>query len=172
MDIGVYKGRLVDQRLDLRGYVVLPELVNLHHHFFQALLKNIPSLQDISLFRWLRDIQMLMGEIRDEELFVATKSMSLSYSFPVAQQLSITTIFAPSPDLHIILRSRLSMKWAFAIIMPAEVTLGFDHIVEKEGDALTDTERLIKTYHDPKPAGMVRIENAPGAPFSMSARFF
>lgn len=49
---------------------------------------------------------------------------------------------------------------------------GFDHIVEKEGDALTDTDRLIKTYHDPKPAGMVRIENAPGAPFSMSARFF
>ncbi len=70
---GDYDGDPVDQRLDLSGYVVLPGLVNLHHHFFQALLKNVPSLQDVSLFRWLRDMGLLMSEVRDEDLYVATK---------------------------------------------------------------------------------------------------
>jgi cytosine/adenosine deaminase-related metal-dependent hydrolase len=49
---------------------------------------------------------------------------------------------------------------------------GFDHIIEQEDDALADTERLIKTYHDPKPGAMLRIVNAPGAPFSMSEGYF
>src|ERR1700690_2683244 len=70
---GTYAGEPVDQRFDLSYYVVIPGLVNLHHHFFQALLRNIPTLQDVSLFGWLRDMQLLMGEVRDEDLYVATK---------------------------------------------------------------------------------------------------
>jgi 8-oxoguanine deaminase len=45
-----------------------------------------------------------------------------------------------------------------------------DHIVEKEDDILADTERLIRTYHDSKPLAMVRVDNAPCSPFSITPR--
>ena len=43
-----------------------------------------------------------------------------------------------------------------------------DSVVEEEDEVLADLERLIKRYHDPDPRAMVRLVNAPGAPFSVS----
>jgi cytosine/adenosine deaminase-related metal-dependent hydrolase len=170
---GTYDGAPVDQRMNMSGYVILPGLVNLHHHFFQALLKNIPALQDVSLFGWLETIQMLMSEVHDEELFVATK-------INVAELLLSGCTTAVD---HNYLRARADLHHDTQIKAAHEMGIryhhargsnsqGFDDIVEKEDDALADTERLIKTFHDPNPAGMIRIENAPGAPFSMSTRYF
>ena len=170
---GVYAGGPVEQRLDLSGYVVLPGLVNLHHHFFQALLKNIPSLQDVTLFRWLMDIQMLMGEVHDEELFVATKINVAELLLSGCTTAVDHNYLGATPDLHhdtqIQAAYEMGIRYHHA---RGSNSQGFDHIVEKEDDALADTERLIKTYHDPKPAGMLRIENAPGAPFSVGPRYF
>ena len=175
--VGRYAGGPLDQRMDLSGYVVLPGLVNLHHHFFQALLRNIPSLQDVSLFRWLRDIQMLMGEVGDEELQVATKinvaelllsgcttTVDHNYLRPRAHGHA-----SLQHDTEILAAQEMGIRYHHARGSNAQ---GLDHLIEKEDDALADTERLIKTYHDPKPGAMLRIENAPGAPFSMSARYF
>jgi cytosine/adenosine deaminase-related metal-dependent hydrolase len=64
---------VADRRLDLTGYVVLPGLINLHHHFFQTMLRCVPSLQDVALFRWLHDMYLLMSEVRDEDQYVATQ---------------------------------------------------------------------------------------------------
>ena len=168
-----YSGGPIEQRLDLSGYVVLPGLVNLHHHFFQALLRNIPTLQDVSLFRWLRDIQMLMGEVRDEELSVATKLNVAELLLSGCTTTVDHNYLRASENLHhdtsIQAASEMGIRYHHA---RGSSSIGHDSIVEKEEDALADTERLIKTYHDPSPGGMVRIENAPGAPFSMSQHYF
>ena len=61
-----------DRRINLAGHVVLPGLINTHHHMFQSLLRNVPLLQDVSLFKWLDVLYVLMGEVTDEDQYVAS----------------------------------------------------------------------------------------------------
>jgi len=46
----------VDRRIDARGKVVLPGLVNTHHHLPQTLTRNVPRVQEAPLFRWLVEL--------------------------------------------------------------------------------------------------------------------
>ena len=175
-----YSGGPVEQRLDLSHYVVLPGLVNLHHHFFQALLRNIPTLQDVSLFSWLRDLQLMMGEVRDEDLYVATKvnvaELLLSGCTTTVDHNYLRATSSLHHDTAIQATQELGIRYHHARGSNAQRPTGYEevtaHLVEDEDDALADIERLIKTYHDPRPGGMVRIVNAPGAPFSNSERYF
>lgn len=178
--IGKYEGEAVEQRMDLNGYVVLPGLVNLHHHFFQALLKNIPSLQDVSLFRWLRDMFLLMGEVRDEDLDIATR-INVAELLLTGCTTAVDHNYIPAKDcLHhdtqINAAQEMGIRYHHARGSNSQGqkdgALTPDHLVEDEDDILADTERLIKKYHNPKFGAMVRIENAPSAPFSVSRRMF
>lgn len=170
---GNFSGEPVEKRIELGGYVVIPGLINLHHHFFQVLLRNIPSLQDVSLFRWLQDIQKLMGEVRDEDLYVAAKiniaELLLSGCTTAVDHNYLRATHTLHHDTQIKAAQEMGIRYHHARGSNAQ---GYDHIVEREDDVLADTERLIKTYHDPKPGSMVRIVNAPGAPFSMSEQYF
>ena len=69
---GSSKPMEADQRINLTGHVVLPGLINTHHHHFQCLLRNVPTLQDSSLFRWLNGLFLIMSELRDEDQYSAT----------------------------------------------------------------------------------------------------
>jgi cytosine/adenosine deaminase-related metal-dependent hydrolase len=177
---GVYQGEPVEQRLDLSGHVILPGLVNLHHHFFQALLKNIPSMQDVALFRWLRDMFLLMGEVGDEELYVATQinvaelllsgcTTAVDHNYlPASSHLHHDTAIEATQVLGI----RYHHARGSDSVGQKQGALTPDHLVEDEDEILADTERLIKTYHDGRPGGMVRIVNAPSSPFSATARLY
>ena len=74
-----------DRRIDLAGHVVLPGLINTHHHMFQSLLRNVPLLQDVSLFKWLDVLYVLMSEVTDEDQYVASQSTMPSCSSPAAR---------------------------------------------------------------------------------------
>lgn len=169
----------VDQRLDLTGFVVLPGLVNLHHHFFQSMLRNIPSLQDVALFRWLRDMYLLMSEVRDEDQYIATKvnvaelllsgcTTATDHSYLKVNDMQFDTEIKATQELGI----RFHLARGSFSVGQKDGALPPDHIVEEEDDILADTERLIKTYHDPDPGGMVRIDNAPCSPFSATPRLW
>jgi cytosine/adenosine deaminase-related metal-dependent hydrolase len=169
----------IDQQLDLSGYVVLPGLINLHHHFFQALLKNLPSLQDVSLFRWLRDMYRLMSEVSNEDLYVATKINSaelLLSGCTTAVDHSYLKVNDVIHDTQIKAASEMGIRFHLA---RGSLTLGQkdgalppDNVIEKEDDVLADTERLIKTFHNPAHGSMVRIVNAPSSLFSSADRMW
>lgn len=177
---GKFEGGPVDQRLDLYGYVILPGLINLHHHFFQALLKNIPSLQDVSLFRWLRDMYLLMGEVRDEDLDIATRINVAELLLTGCTTAVDHNYIRANGDLHhdteIKAAQQMGIRFHHARGSNSQGqkdgALTPDHLVEDEDDILVDTERLIKTYHDPNFGGMIRIENAPCAPFLVTRRLW
>lgn len=168
-----------DQRLDLTGYVVLPGLVNLHHHFFQTLLRCVPSLQDVALFRWLHDMYLLMSEVRDEDQYVATQlcvadllltgcTTTVDHSYLRVNDMRMDTEIRAAREMGIrfhLARGSFSQGQKDGALPP-------DHIIEEEDDILADTERLIKTYHDPRPGAMIRIDNAPCSPFSVSDRLW
>jgi len=164
-----------EQRIDLSGHVVLPGLINTHHHLFQSLLRNLPPLQDVSLFNWLRVLYLLMSEVRDEDQYVASMvnhaelllsgcTTNADHSYIKVNDMQHDTGIKAAQDIGIrfhLVRGGMSIGESKGGLPP-------DHIVEDEDDILADTERLIKTYHDPSPRAMARVDNAPCSPFSVS----
>jgi 8-oxoguanine deaminase len=166
-----------DERIDLSGHVVLPGLVNTHHHHFQTLLRNVPSMQNASLFPWLHDLYLLMSEVTDEDQYVASLvaqaelllsgcTTNADHSYLKVNDMQFDTGIRAAQKMGI----RFHLARGSFSIGQSQGGLPPDHIVEDEDDILADTERLIKTYHDPNPRAMVRVANAPCSPFSITPR--
>lgn len=166
-----------DRHISLSGHVVLPGLINTHHHLFQSLLRNLPPLQDVALFNWLRVLYRLMSEVTDEDQYVASTvnhaelllsgcTTNADHSYIKVNDMQHDTGIKAAQDIGIrfhLVRGGMSIGESKGGLPP-------DHIVEDEDDILADTERLIRTHHDPKPRAMVRVDNAPCSPFSVSTR--
>ncbi|MDR3576107.1 MAG: 8-oxoguanine deaminase [Anaerolineaceae bacterium] len=167
----------VDRRIDLSGYVVLPGLISTHHHNFQTLLRNVPHMQNASLFRWLHDLYLLMSEVRDEDQYVATMvahtelllsgcTTTVDHSYLKVNDMKFDTEIKAAQEIG--LRFHLA-RGSFSVGQ-SQGGLPPDDIVETEEDILTDTESLIQKFHDPRPFAMLRVDNAPCSPFSVSDR--
>lgn len=164
-----------DQTMDLSGYVVLPGLISTHHHNFQTLLRNIPHMENASLFPWLHDLYLLMSEVRDEDQYVATMvahaelllsgcTTTVDHSYLKVNDMKFDTEIQAAQEIGI----RFHLARGSFSVGESQGGLPPDHIVEKEDDILADTEALIQKHHDPKPFAMVRVDNAPCSPFSVS----
>jgi cytosine/adenosine deaminase-related metal-dependent hydrolase len=166
-----------EQRLDLTDHVVLPGLINLHHHFYQSQLRNLPNLQDVPLFQWLTNIFTVVSEMTDEDLYDACL-VSLAQLMLSGCTTSIDHLTFRVNDM----RFDTSIQAARDIglrfhLARGSVTLGQsqgaappDVVVEAEDDILADTERLIQTYHNPEPGAMVRVDAGPNSPYQSSLR--
>lgn len=166
-----------DLRLDLSGHVVLPGLINTHHHHFQTLLRGVPSMQNATLFPWLHDLYLLMSEVTDEDQYVASLvaqaelllsgcTTNADHSYLKVNDMQFDTGIKAAQEIGI----RFHLARGSFSIGQSQGGLPPDHIVEDEDDILADTERLIKTYHDAGPRAMVRVANAPCSPFSITPR--
>ena len=63
-----------DEVLDLRGHVVLPGLVNTHHHFYQTITRALPAAQDANLFNWLTTLYPIWARMNPEDIFISTQT--------------------------------------------------------------------------------------------------
>ena len=177
--IGKMDGSLpeAEASIDLSGYVVMPGMINTHHHLFQSLLRNIPILQDVALFDWLHYMYLLMSEVTDEDQYVAALvnhaelllsgcTTTVDHAYLRVNDMRFDTSVDAARDMGI----RFHLARGSFSIGQSQGGLPPDHIIEKEDDILADTERLIKTYHDAQPFAMTRIDNAPCSPFSVTTR--
>jgi cytosine/adenosine deaminase-related metal-dependent hydrolase len=164
-----------DEILDLRGCIVLPGLVNTHHHFYQTLTRVVPAAQDANLFNWLKTLYPIWARMTPEDIFISTQTalaeLALSggttasdhlYLFPNGSKLDdeIDAARETGVRLH---ASRGSMS-----LGASKGGLPPDSVVDSEENILRDSQRLIERYHDPKPGAMVRIVLAPCSPFSVT----
>lgn len=166
-----------DRRLDARGKVVLPGLVNTHHHLPQLLTRNVPRVQEAPLFRWLTELYgVWRGWDQDAidaavrvgvaELLLTgcTTSTDHLYLFPRGQERFIDVEIAAARELGLRFQpTRGSMSRG-----QSQGGLPPDEICQDEPAILADCLRLIKEHHDPRPGAMTRIALAPCAPFSVS----
>src|SRR4029079_6793757 len=60
-----------DEVLDLSGHVVLPGLVNAHHHLFQTLTRAVPAAQDADLFHWLIALYPIWAKLTPEAIYIS-----------------------------------------------------------------------------------------------------
>ncbi len=164
-----------DEIIDLTGHVVLPGLINTHHHFYQTLTRAIPGAQDAGLFDWLTVLYPIWARMTSEHIRASTQvalaELALSgcttafdhlYLFPNDSTLDDEIDAAEAVGLRLI-ASRGSMS-----LGESDGGLPPDSVVENDHAILADTQRLIESYHDPSPGSMIQIVVAPCSPFSVT----
>ncbi len=164
-----------DQTLDLSGHIVLPGLINTHHHFYQTLTRAVPAAQDANLFNWLKTLYPIWARLTPEDIFISTQlalaELALSgcttasdhlYIFPNGCRLDdeIQAGREIGMRLH---ASRGSMS-----LGESKGGLPPDNCVEEEDVILHDSQRLIESFHDPNPGAMTQVVLAPCSPFSVT----
>jgi cytosine/adenosine deaminase-related metal-dependent hydrolase len=164
-----------DEVLDARGQVVIPGLVNTHHHMFQTLTRAVPAAQDSSLFGWLTALYPLWARLTPEMAWVSTQiacaelllsgcttSADHLYLFPNGVRLDDTLQAAADIGLRFhAARGAMSVGESLGGLPP-------DAVVQDEATILKDTQRVIEAFHDPRRYAMQRIVVAPCSPFSVS----
>lgn len=164
-----------DRVIDARGMIVLPGLVNTHHHFFQTLTRAVPAAQNAKLFDWLRVHYPIWAGMTPEAISVSTMvaiaelmrsgcttASDHCYLWPNGARLDdqIAAAQATGVRFHAA-RGSMSVGESRGGLPP-------DRVVEDEAEILRDSRRLIETYHDSARTAMLRIVLAPCSPFSVS----
>ncbi|HEY3228287.1 MAG TPA: amidohydrolase family protein, partial [Roseiflexaceae bacterium] len=157
-----------DEVIDCPGMVLLPGLVNTHHHLYQSLTRAVPAAQDANLFGWLTALYPIWAGLRAEDIYVSAKlglaELLLSGCTTAADHLylfpndsTIDDEIRAAQELGVRFHaSRGSMS-----LGQSKGGLPPDRIVEDEAAILRDTRRAIETYHDAAPYAMTRIVVAP-----------
>lgn len=164
-----------DEVLDLTGHMLLPGLVNTHHHFYQTLTRAVPAAQDANLFNWLKTLYPIWARLTPEDIRISTQTalaeLALSgcttasdhlYLFPNGSRLDDEILAAREFGLRLH-ASRGSMS-----LGESQGGLPPDSVVDNEDHIIYDSQRLIEAYHDPSPGAMTRIVLAPCSPFSVT----
>jgi len=164
-----------DEVIDLAGHVVLPGLVNTHHHLFQTLTRAMPRAQDAELFGWLKALYPVWARMTPEMIRVSAQTAIVElllsgctttsdhlYVFPNGARLDDAIEAAATTGIRFhATRGSMSVGESRGGLPP-------DALVEDEDAILADTRRVIEAWHDPSRHAMLRIGVAPCSPFSVS----
>ena len=165
------------ERFDAAGCVVLPGLVNTHHHLYQTRTRAWRDAVDSELFPWLRTLYPVWARLGDDDFHRAavvgcqellrsgcTLTTDHHYLFPRAaspELLDITIEAARSTGIRFHpTRGSMSRSRKDGGLPP-------DDVVQDADTILADCERVIARWHDPGPGALVRIALAPCSPFSV-----
>ncbi len=171
------RGLKAGHTINARHLMALPGLVNTHHHLYQTLTRACAAAANAELFSWLSTLYPLWARIDEEATYVAalvgmaelmlsgcTTTSDHHYLFPRGQTKLIDAQIAAARKIGI----RFTATRGSMSVGKSRGGLPPDEVVQREEAILADSERLIRTYHDPKPGSMVQIALAPCSPFSVS----
>ena len=157
-----------DEVFDATGHVVLPGLVNTHHHLYQTLTRAVPGAQNVGLFDWLRTLYPIWARMTSDHIRVSTKvglaELALSgattvfdhlYVFPNDSRLDDEIEAAGSVGVRLH-ASRGSMS-----LSVKDGGLPPDSVVQTEPEILEDSIRVVDAFHDPEPGSMLQVVLAP-----------
>ena len=167
--------QIADTIIDMKGHVVIPGMVNTHHHLFQNLTRAVPAAQNSELFSWLKTLYPIWSNIGPEHVYWSTAlglaELALSgcttssdhlYIYPNGAKLDDS--LSAASDIGVRFHgTRGSMS-----IGESQGGLPPDSLTEKETFILSESQRLIETYNDSSRYAMQRVALAPCSPFSVS----
>jgi len=169
-----------DQVFDASNHVLVPGLINTHHHFFQTLTRAHPDGLNKELFPWLKALHPIWARHVTPE------------RFRLATRLALTELLMSgctcASDHHYLYPSGLGeamdiqAEEAVRLGMRMTLTRGSMNMSEKDGGVaddgavqdedtiLVDCERVLSRYHDPSDGAMLQVALAPCAPFNVTKR--
>jgi len=164
---------------DASRHVVLPGLINAHHHFYQTLTRAHPAGFGLELIPWLVAMERVWDRMTPESLRIAVRmalvELLLSGCTTAADH---HNLFPPGLEQAI----DIEVEEAEKLGLRMTVTRGSMGLSEKDGglqpdsivqdsDAiLDDSERVLKLFHDPRPGSMIRVALAPCSPLAVPQR--
>ena len=166
-----------DEVIDCTGMLCYPGLVNTHHHLYQCFSRNLPQVQNLELFDWLKALYEIWKNLDQEAVRLSsltamgemmkhgcTTCFDHHYVFPRDAGDLIGVQLAAAGELGMrMVSSRGSMD-----LSVKDGGLPPDSVVQTIDEILADSARLIEAYHDPSPGSMRQIVLAPCSPFSVS----
>lgn len=173
--VGAEDGERADEIVDCAGIVLVPGLVNTHHHFYQTLTRAVPGAQNVGLFEWLQRLYPIWARLTPDAIRVATQtaiaelllsgcttSADHGYIWPNGSRIDDQIEAAREMGFRFHpARGSMSVGESKGGLPP-------DEVVENEAEILQDTQRAIDAFHDDRPYAMTRIVVAPCSPFSVS----
>ncbi len=160
-----------------RDRVMIPGMVNTHHHLYQTLFRAVPGAQDKELFDWLQFLYEVWRGIDEDavrtsaivgcvELLLSgcTTTTDHLYLFPRGKEKLTDLEIEAGREVGVRFhptRGSMSLSRDEGGLPPPDV-------VQKDEEILRDSERIISRWHDPSPGAMVRIALAPCSPFSVT----
>jgi 8-oxoguanine deaminase len=166
-----------DAVFDASAHVVLPGLINTHHHFYQTLTRALPAAMDRELFPWLQALYPVWARLTPEALDLAvtvamaelllsgcTTATDHHYVFPPGLENAVGIEVAAAKRLGLrVLLTRGSMN-----LSQRDGGLPPDSVVQDEDTILADSERVVAEHHQRGEDAMVQIALAPCSPFSVT----
>ncbi len=168
-----------DEIIDATGKVVLPGLVNTHHHLFQTLTRNLQATQDKELFDWLSILYEVWRELTPEAVYISALTglgeLLLTGCTTTSDHLYLFPAKSPGNliDMEIQAAQELGIRFhatrGSMSLGKSQGGLPPDDCCQSPEIILKDAQRLIETYHDPEEYSMTRLALAPCSPFSVTS---
>ena len=164
-----------DEVLDAAGMLVLPGLVNTHHHIYQTLTRAVPGAQEAGLFDWLRTLYPIWANLTPDSVRISTTLGLLELA-----KSGCTTVFdhqylwpnGSRVDDQIEAAAEVGVRFHASrgsmSLSEKDGGLPPDSVVQLPQEILDDCVRVIDAFHDPDPGAMIRIVAAPCSPFSVT----
>ncbi len=176
--IGPHLPHTAERTIDASGMLCYPGLVNTHHHLYQIFSRNLPEVQNMELFDWLKTLYEIWKNLDEEAVRLSsltglgelmkhgcTTCFDHHYVFPHGCGDLIGAQFAAADELGIrMYASRGSMD-----LSVKDGGLPPDSVVQTVDEIMKDSARIIEKYHDRSFGAMHRVALAPCSPFSVSA---
>ena len=164
-----------DRVIDAQHFVVIPGMVNTHHHMSQSLTRAIPAVQNAELFSWLTGLYPIWAGLQPDMIYASTQTAMAEllmsgcttssdhlYIYPNGVKLDDCIAAAREIGMRFVAtRGSMSVGQSKGGLPP-------DCVVEQEDAILKDTQRLIEKFHDASHGAMTQVAVAPCSPFSVS----
>jgi 8-oxoguanine deaminase len=162
-----------DEVIDLSDHVVLPGLINTHHHLYQTLTRAL--VHSSNLFDWLKTLYPIWAHLTDEGVYVSTLTGLAELALSGCTTSSDHLYIFPNDstlDSQIRAAKKIGLRFHAArgsmSLGESQGGLPPDSVTEDETFILKDSRRLIEAHHDPERHAMLRVVLAPCSPFSVS----
>ena len=167
----------IQSTFDARSLVLVPGLINTHHHFYQTLTRAHRTALNKPLFPWLQSLYPVWSRLTPEMIDLSTRLAAVELMLSgCSTAVDHHYVFPPGLEDAIDLQAQAMTEIGMrAVLTRGSMSLGEstgglppDCVVQEHNAILRDSERLIDRWHDPKDQAMCQIVLAPCSPFSVT----
>ena len=167
-----------DEVIDASGMVMYPGLINTHHHLYQTFSRNLPQVQNLELFPWLKTLYEIWKNLDEKVVYYSsltgmgellktgcTTCLDHHYVFPKGSDDRLMDAQFSAADA---LGMRFHATRGSMDLSVKDGGLPPDSVVQTVDEILKSSEKIVRRYHDPAPYAMHQVALAPCSPFSVS----
>lgn len=176
--IGNIQPMQADETIDASEMILYPGLINTHHHLYQTFSRNLPQVQRMELFPWLKTLYSIWKNLEEDTIYYSsligmgellkhgcTTCLDHHYVFPQGKSDHFLDAQFAAAD---VLGMRFHATRGSMDLSTKDGGLPPDSVVQSIDEIMYDSELAVKKFHDSSRYSMHQIALAPCSPFSVS----